>query len=106
MIDSISTFTVLINFIVLFSGSIFSLVILVNIYDFQGRLSEEELMRTFNCGLGGVLICEKDKVGDVMTQMSALGEESYRIGEVVICPGEKFQILGNKHHTCISRTDM
>ena len=45
----------------------------------RGHVSQEEMYRVFNMGLGMVLVCELDNVRDVMTQVP----ESLQIGEVV-----------------------
>jgi len=45
-----------------------------------GRLDARELGRTFNCGIGMVLIVAADKVHDVLARLNAAGEPSYHIG--------------------------
>lgn len=49
----------------------------------QGKLSEEEMLRTFNNGLGMVLIVRQDQVDDVMIRLSGLKEKAWIIGDVV-----------------------
>ena len=56
------------------------------IFDFlqkKGGVSIEEMFRTFNCGIGMVLIVKANEVDDVMGQLAALAETPYLIGEVV-----------------------
>jgi phosphoribosylformylglycinamidine cyclo-ligase len=48
----------------------------------NGRISPEEMYRTFNCGIGMVLIVDSRTVDDVTQQLIALGESPYVIGEV------------------------
>ncbi|MBU0966186.1 MAG: phosphoribosylformylglycinamidine cyclo-ligase [Proteobacteria bacterium] len=55
------------------------------IFDFlqkNGKISHEEMYRTFNCGIGMVLIIDSRMVEDVTQQLVALGESPYVIGEV------------------------
>ncbi|MEW6289331.1 MAG: phosphoribosylformylglycinamidine cyclo-ligase [Thermodesulfobacteriota bacterium] len=55
------------------------------IFDFlqkNGKISTEEMFRTFNCGIGMVLIIDARIVEDVTQQLIALGESPYIIGEV------------------------
>ncbi|MCB2184012.1 MAG: phosphoribosylformylglycinamidine cyclo-ligase [Desulfobulbaceae bacterium] len=55
------------------------------IFDFlqsKGNISELEMYRTFNCGIGMVLIIDSKAVDDVTQQLIALGESPHVIGEV------------------------
>ena len=45
-----------------------------------GNISEEEMMRTFNNGIGMILIVAEKDVQDVINQVNAMGETAYRIG--------------------------
>ena len=47
------------------------------------RLSEDEALKTFNMGLGMVLIVEADKADAVQASLEAQGECVYRVGQVV-----------------------
>lgn len=51
----------------------------------QGNMSPFELLRTFNCGIGMVLIVAPDTVDEVV---SALGEEVFTIGQIAPHNGE------------------
>ena len=56
------------------------------IFDFiqkKGKVSTKEMFRTFNCGIGMVLIVKANEVDDIMGQLAALAETPYLIGEVV-----------------------
>lgn len=52
------------------------------------NLSEKEALKTFNMGVGMVLIVDADHAGDVMESLAESGEEAYRIGEVIPGKGE------------------
>lgn len=48
----------------------------------NGAVPEAEMYRTFNMGIGFMVIVEEKDVNDVLLQFSALGETPYLIGEV------------------------
>ncbi len=48
-----------------------------------GKLSEEELFKTFNCGIGLVLVVSPDISEEVMLRLKGLGEKAFIIGEIV-----------------------
>jgi len=54
-----------------------------------GDVSEHEMLRTFNCGIGMVAVVEASKVDAVSEQLTAHGETVARLGEVVTGKGEK-----------------
>jgi len=47
-----------------------------------GNIDEPEMFRTFNMGIGYILIVPKEQATEVAARLSALGEENYVIGEV------------------------
>lgn len=47
-----------------------------------GNISEPEMYRTFNMGVGYVLVVPKEQATAVVSELSALGEDSWIIGEV------------------------
>lgn len=49
-------------------------------------LSGEELLRTFNCGIGMVAITAPDRADDVIAAFNNAGETAFRLGQLV--PGE------------------
>lgn len=60
------------------------------IFDFLqkgGKVSGQEMCRTFNCGIGMILIVGSKKVDDVLMQLEALGESAYIIGEIAARKG-------------------
>jgi phosphoribosylformylglycinamidine cyclo-ligase len=48
----------------------------------NGGIPDTEMYRTFNMGIGFMVIVEEKDVNDIMLQFSALGETPYLIGEV------------------------
>ena len=48
-----------------------------------GNISEKEMMRTFNNGIGMVLVVPDEIEQDVLDRLDNIGEKSYTIGEVV-----------------------
>jgi len=47
-----------------------------------GRLSEREMMRTFNNGLGLVIVVSEDEATEVLLRLKAMGETAFHIGSV------------------------
>ena len=55
------------------------------IFDFlreKGKVSAEEMCRTFNCGIGMVVVVDAKDADDAMQQLTALGEKPVVIGEI------------------------
>jgi len=48
-----------------------------------GNISEAEMLKTFNCGIGMVLVVPAYASGEVMTFFAAQGESVFEIGELV-----------------------
>lgn len=48
-----------------------------------GEVAEEEMMRTFNMGIGLVAVVPENQAGAVVAHLEERGEKSYLIGEVV-----------------------
>jgi phosphoribosylformylglycinamidine cyclo-ligase len=48
----------------------------------KGHVSAEEMCRTFNMGIGMVVIVDESILDDTMQQLTALGEVPYHIGEI------------------------
>ena len=54
-----------------------------------GQLAEQEIYRTFNYGIGMVLVVPKDQADDILLQLNALHEEAWVIGEIIASDDEK-----------------
>jgi phosphoribosylformylglycinamidine cyclo-ligase len=48
----------------------------------QGGLSWPEMLQTFNCGIGMVLVCPKRQTEDILQRLKALDQEAWLIGKV------------------------
>ena len=53
----------------------------------QGNIEPEEMARTFNCGIGMVLVVRPEEADAVADELAAAGETVFRIGDVR--PGER-----------------
>jgi len=54
-----------------------------------GSLSESEMLRVFNCGIGMLLVIPPEQADEILERTPALGERIYRIGEIEVRePGE------------------
>jgi len=49
----------------------------------MGEVEEKEMLRTFNMGIGFVLVVQPQDVQEIQTQLRSMGEESFVIGEVL-----------------------
>ncbi len=57
-----------------------------------GNIEEQEMFRTFNYGIGMVLVVPKDSADDIISRLKGLNEEAYIIGEIDTCKGECNQV--------------
>jgi phosphoribosylformylglycinamidine cyclo-ligase len=48
----------------------------------SGGIAETEMLRTFNCGIGMIVIAARDHADDVDAALSRGGETPIRIGEM------------------------
>lgn len=55
----------------------------------QGGMEEREMLRTFNCGVGMIVIVAPDKVADVTEVLRAEGETVALLGEVIAARGDE-----------------
>ena len=57
-----------------------------------GNLEEKELFRTFNYGIGMVLVVRKDDADDILSRLHGLDEQAYVIGEIAACDDASEQV--------------
>jgi len=48
----------------------------------QAKLSQREMMRTFNNGIGLILVVSEDHAAEALSRLKAMGEKAYRIGAI------------------------
>lgn len=53
----------------------------------EGNISDEEMLKTFNCGLGMILSVSQDNTDAALEQLKSSGETAYIIGTIVAQPG-------------------
>lgn len=53
-----------------------------------GSVAEQEMHRTFNMGVGMVIVCSPSDAGSIESHLKGVGTESHRIGRVVEGAGE------------------
>ena len=65
----------------------------------HGEISEDEMLRVFNCGIGLIVIIAREDADDVMQRFQALGERVYRIGEIEVkaTPDDPALVLSKAH---------
>lgn len=61
-----------------------------------GNCSEHEMLRTFNCGIGMVVIAEKDGADEVRAALEAEGETVYEIGKIIETPGKNEVVMNGR----------
>ena len=57
-----------------------------------GNLEEQELYRTFNYGIGMVLVAPKESADDILSRLQGLNEQAYVIGEIAACDDQSEQV--------------
>jgi phosphoribosylformylglycinamidine cyclo-ligase len=53
----------------------------------EGHISDRDMFRTFNMGIGMVIIIAAEHADEAVAELARLGEQAYRIGEVVAGDG-------------------
>ncbi len=48
----------------------------------KGKIPEEEMLRTFNCGIGMIIIVPSSDTQEVLFQLKALNEEAFLLGHI------------------------
>lgn len=48
----------------------------------QGNIVESEMLRTFNCGIGMVLVIPAEQVDSALEALTALGEKAFNLGQI------------------------
>jgi phosphoribosylformylglycinamidine cyclo-ligase len=59
-----------------------------NVMQKIGDVTEKEMFRTFNMGIGMVIVCAPTEVGRIKDHLEARGEKCFGIGEVIEGNGE------------------
>jgi phosphoribosylformylglycinamidine cyclo-ligase len=59
-----------------------------------GRLDDAEMLRTFNCGIGMVIVADKKRAAGVIAALKDAGEQPVIIGDVIPPTGEKSEAKG------------
>jgi phosphoribosylformylglycinamidine cyclo-ligase len=47
-----------------------------------GNIEELEMMRTFNCGVGMILVVAAERTADTLSHLDALGLQGWELGEI------------------------
>jgi phosphoribosylformylglycinamidine cyclo-ligase len=61
----------------------------------QGSIPATEMARTFNCGIGMVLVVSADKIQNLQQILQSEGETVFAIGRVVASSGSPHTVLRN-----------
>ena len=70
------------------------LPLVFNSLGIMGRLDDVELLRTFNCGIGMVVVADKARAHEVMAALTTAGEHPIVIGEIETGRGVKSNAKG------------
>jgi len=70
------------NCTVKIDSSLWKLPPIMELIKQQGKIDQEEMSRTFNCGIGMVLVVDSKDVGKVLRRLEKLKEKASLIGEV------------------------
>ena len=64
-----------------------------------GNVAEREMLRTFNCGVGMIVVAEAARAAEVEAALKAAGESPVRMGEVVAATGDEERVAYRGHLT-------
>ena len=67
----------------------------------QGNITTHEMYRTFNCGVGMVIVVPADKVEQSVELLNAAGENAWHIGAIATREGDAEQVVMNTGITCL-----
>ncbi|MEY8830721.1 phosphoribosylformylglycinamidine cyclo-ligase [Sedimentitalea sp. XS_ASV28] len=56
-----------------------------------GNIAEAEMLKTFNCGIGMILVCDPARAGELAALLGGAGETVHRIGTVTGTPGMQYR---------------
>ena len=62
-----------------------------------GNVAEREMLRTFNCGVGMIVVAEAARAAEVEAALKAAGETPVRMGEVVTFSGDEERVAYRGH---------
>ncbi len=62
-----------------------------------GNVAEREMLRTFNCGVGMIVVAEAARAAEVEVALQAAGESPVRMGEVVAYSGDEERVAYRGH---------
>jgi phosphoribosylformylglycinamidine cyclo-ligase len=61
----------------------------------EGGVAESEMLRTFNCGIGMIVVAQADKADEVEQALRAAGESPVRVGQIIARDGEPVVMSGS-----------
>ncbi len=56
-----------------------------------GGIEPAEMLKTFNCGVGMVLVCAPERAEALAALLKGAGETVYRLGQVTDAPGVTYE---------------
>jgi phosphoribosylformylglycinamidine cyclo-ligase len=55
----------------------------------QGAITQSEMLRTFNCGVGMIAVVAAQEADKVVAALKDAGEAAFKIGDIVVAAGER-----------------